>query len=130
MKLNQLLNSLKGYFNGSSIRVKRGKSADFVKLWEAWAQPVFEQLLADGTIVAYGLDSPLHHTSADSLGRMTSWYVLENMDADAKVDAAFDAAREKLSETEREGRTELYWSLVHEDSHRDDFTRLIHYRTK
>jgi hypothetical protein len=120
----------KGYFNSSSIRVKRGKSDDFVKLWETWAQPVFEQLLADGTIVSYGLDTPLHHTSADSLGQMVTWYVLENMDQDSKVDAAFEAAREKLSGTERAGRNGLYWSLVHEDSHRDDFTRLIHFRTK
>jgi hypothetical protein len=120
----------KGYFNSSSIRVKLGKGSDYVKLWESSVMPVFDQLLADGTIVAYGLDTPVHHTSEQSLGATTSWYVLENMDADAKVDAAFDAAREKLTETERKARTELYWSLVVEDSHRDDFTRLIHYRTK
>lgn len=120
----------KGYFNASSIRVKRGKSSDYVKLWEAWAKPVYDQLLADGTIVAYGLDTPVHHTSEQSLGFTLAWYILENMDADAKVDAAFDTAREKLTETERTASNELYWSLVVEDSHRDDFTRLIHFRTK
>lgn len=120
----------KGYFNGSSVRVQRGKGSEFIKLWKSRVEPVFEQLLKEETIVAYGLDEPRHHTSEDSLGQMVSWYVTESMDADVKVDAAFEASRADLSEAERTAQREEYWSLVVENSHRDDFTRLIHFRTK
>lgn len=120
----------KGYFQGNMVRVKRGKSADYTKLWEARMQPVYERLLADGTIVAYGLDTPYHHTTENSLGLMVSWYILENMDDDAKVDAAFEAARSALTESERTAQRELVWAMTVEDSHRDVFSRLIRFRSQ
>ncbi len=119
-----------GFAMGSFVRVKRGEGSDYRRAWEEWSKPVFDQLLADGTIVSYTLDSPYMHTSEESLGLMATWYVVEKMEDDQKVEAAFDAARAKLSATERDARQNRYWSMVIENSHRDDFTRLIHYQTK
>lgn len=114
-----------GYFMGSYNRVLRGKGSDHTKAWETYVKPVYEQLLADGTIVAYGLDTEYIHT--EKPGGRTSWYIIPNMEADAKVEAAFDASWEKLSETERESRRALFWEMTEEGSHRDDMTRIMHY---
>jgi hypothetical protein len=117
-----------GYFFGTMNRVKRGKGSDFNKTWEAYVKPVYEQLLAEGSIVAYGLDTEYIHT--EKPGDRMSWYIISNMEADEKVEAAFDAAWEKQSEIDREARQALFWELTEEDSHRDDMTRIIHYSHK
>lgn len=119
-----------GHFLASSVRVKRGRANDFEKSWKELTQPVFEQLLKDGTIVAYGLDTPYYHTSEESLGMMVSWYVIADMASDAKVDAAFEAAQGKRSETVRAALRDYFWGMVVEGSHRDAFTRLIHYQRR
>jgi hypothetical protein len=118
------------YSFGSSVRVKRGHGSEYRRLWKEWAKPIFDQLLADGTIVAYTVDEAYHHTDADFLGRIWVWYVVDDIANEAKVTAAFDAAREALSETERESRLNLYWGLIVEESHRDGFSRLIHFQTR
>ncbi|HUV13161.1 MAG TPA: hypothetical protein VMY18_05930 [Acidobacteriota bacterium] len=117
-----------GYFFGTMTRVKRGKGRDYNKTWEAFVKPVYEQLLADGTIVSYGLDTAFIHT--EKPGDRMSWYIISNMEADEKVEAAFDASWDKLSETEREARRALFWELTEEGSHRDEMTRIIHYAHK
>lgn len=120
----------KGYWFGSSWRVKRGRGADYRRVWETQTKPVYDQLLADGTIVTYVQSWSYLHTDEDSLGRVWIWHLVENLEDEAKVEAAFEAAREKLSEAEREARRDYFWSLIHEGSHRDDFTRVIHYGTR
>ena len=117
-----------GYFMGTMSRVKRGKGREYRKTWEAYVKPVYEQLLADGTIVAYGLDTAYIHT--EKPGDRMSWYIISNMEADEKVEAAFDAAWDTLSETDREARRALFWEMIEEGSHRDDMTRIIHYAHK
>ncbi len=120
----------RGYFQASSVRVKRGRVSDYEKAWKELTQPILDQLLKDGTIVAYGLDTPYHHTSEESLGMMVTWYVVADMAADAKVDAAFEAAQAKRTETERAALRDHFWGMSVEGSHRDFFTRLIHYQRK
>lgn len=119
-----------GYFLASSVRVNRGRMNDYEKAWKELSQPVFEQLLRDGAIVAYGLDTPYYHTSEASLGTMYSWYVIADLANDATVDAAFEAAQSKRSETERAALREYFWGMTVEGSHRDAFTRLIHYQRR
>jgi hypothetical protein len=119
-----------GYFQASSVRVKRGRMNDFEKAWKELSQPIFEHLLKDGTILAYGLDTPYYHTSEASLGMMVTWYVIADMANDAKVDAAFEAAQAKRSETERAALRDYFWGMTVEGSHRDAFTRLIHYQRR
>jgi len=117
-----------GYFFSMMYRVKPGKGRDYNKAWEAYVKPVYEQLLADGTIVAYGLDTELIHTTKP--GGRAGWYIISNMEADEKVEAAFDASWEKMSETERDARQALFRGLTEEGAHRDDMTRIIHYSHK
>lgn len=119
-----------GHAVGSGVRVKRGRMNDFQQAWESWSKPVYDQLVADGTIVSYALDTPYFHTSEESLGSVWTWYVLRDLSDQHKVDAAFSAARDKSSAAERESRRQLYWDTIHEGSHRDAMTRLIHYQSK
>lgn len=114
-----------GYWIGSSFRVERGKGAEFTRFWEANSRPIYDQLLDDGTVASYSLSSSHFHTSKDSLGRYWVWYLVESLEDEAKVDAAFDEARGKLSEAERDARRDYFWSMVIDESHRDDFTRVI-----
>lgn len=119
-----------GHAVGSGVRVKRGRMNDFQQAWESWRKPVYDQLVADGTIVSYVLDTPYFHTSEESFGSVWTWYVLRDLSDQHKVDAAFSAARDKLSPAERESRRLLYWDTIEEGSHRDAMTRLIHYQSK
>lgn len=120
----------RGYFQVTSVQVKRGMRSQFLDTWNELQKPVFEKLLQDGTIVSYGLDTLYFHTTADSLGRMFTWYVIADMADDAKVESAFDAAADGRSASQRMANRELYWSLVEEGSHRDGFSRIIHYQRR
>jgi hypothetical protein len=123
-------NLTSGHAVGNGVRVKRGRMSDFRQAWESWSKPVYDQLVADGTIVAYILDTPYFHTSEESLGSVWTWYILRDLSDQHKVDAAFDSARDKLSPVDRSSRRLLYWDTIEEGSHRDGMSRLIHYQSK
>jgi hypothetical protein len=117
-----------GYAVGSFVQVKPGKGDDYRKAWEQSAKPVFDKLVSDGVIVAYVLDSEYFHTTTP--GGMWTWFVAEDIAADQKVDAAFDAAWEDRSEAEQNAWETMFRDMTVEGSHRDGFTRIIHYQTK
>ncbi len=78
--------------------------------------------------MAYGLGTEYIHT--EKPGSRIKWYIISNMEADEKVEAAFDASWDTLSETDREARRALFWEPLEEGSHRDDMTRINHYAHK
>jgi hypothetical protein len=119
-----------GYSFGSSVRVERGHGSDYRKAWETWAKPVYDKLLADGVIVAYTLDEAYYRTDEDQLGRMWTWYVVEDVANKHIVDDAFNAMRAEGSEAERTARTNNYWEMVIDNSYRNGFSRLIYFQTK
>lgn len=123
-------NLTSGYFSSSSWRAKRGHGTAFVDAWKEWAKPVYEQLLSDGVIVSYGLDSRYHHTEEDSLGSYTAWYIVEDLAAEEKIEAAFEAAREKDSAVDRRAGQNHFWKLVVEGAHRDGITRILRYQSR
>lgn len=118
-----------GHAVGNGVRVKRNRMDEFKQSWESWAKPVYDRLLAEGTIVAYVLDSPYFHTSEASLGSTWTWYVLRDLSDEHKVEEAFSAARGKLSQAERDSRRVHYLEMIEEGSHRDAMTRLIHFQS-
>jgi hypothetical protein len=123
-------NLTSGYFSSSSWRAKRGHGSDFVDAWKDWAQPVYEQLLSDGVIVSYGLDSRYHHTEEDSLGSYSAWYIVEDLAAEEKIEAAFEAASEKESAVDRAAGQNHFMRLVVEGGHRDGMTRIHRYQSR
>jgi hypothetical protein len=121
-------NLTEGYWIGSTVQVKEGKGADFRQAWEAWVKPVYEQLLADGTIVSYSLSRQHFHT--EQPGLMTTWYAIADMAMDEKVDAAFEAAWTGAGEIEGKARQALFREMTKSGSHRDQMNRIIHLQVK
>jgi len=117
-----------GYFNVSFVQIQTGKGERYRELWEKYAKPVYEELFNNGTILAYGLDAEWVHT--DDPGYRFSWFAAPSADAVDKVNAAFDAAREKVSPEARGAIFAAFADATVPGSHRDSFERLTHYAHK
>lgn len=125
---NRPVSITKGYLLGSSWQVKTGKGSDFQKSWEARQKPVWDKLLADGVIASYSLETEHFHT--DKPGRWSIYYAIDDMAKDEAVSAAFEAAQEGVSETERTARRAFFMDIIEPGEHRDTFDRLIYFQTK
>lgn len=82
-----------GYLRVISAQVKPGHGDDFAAAFRRYVVPVYDKLLADGTIVSYQLDWEYNIENAP--GRFFSAVILPNADAMDKVRAAFNDMFEK-----------------------------------
>jgi len=117
-----------GYFVSSSVRVKSGRDDDYHSFWDNRVKPVYEKLLQEGTIVAFGLT--VEEISTGKPGGHESWYFTANAEGIDKVKAAF---RADWGEEDKEGRRARWASIkdvVEEGTHREQMTNLIHYATR
>jgi hypothetical protein len=117
-----------GYSVGSFVQLKPGKGGEYRRAFEAWVQPLYEKLLADGTINSYSLGGEYYHTSP--AGGAWTWYIVDSAEDLDKAEAALEAEWGKLGRSELEARIDQRRDLVKQGSHRDDFTRLIYYQCK
>jgi hypothetical protein len=79
------------YISVSSWKTQPGEWAAWRKLWEKYIQPIYDQLLSDGVILAYGLDRQEEHTE-DPTWRW-AWYLTADLASIDRVDAVFGEAR-------------------------------------
>ncbi len=117
-----------GYWMGSFLRVKPGQGSEYRSYWDEHTQPVFEGLLADGTIVAYGLT--VEDLITEGFGGRTSWYVVPNADALDTVQAAFGASWQAMSEEGRRARVASIVAVAKDGSFEEFMTELSHYAVK
>ncbi|UCF35443.1 MAG: hypothetical protein JSU96_11390 [Acidobacteriota bacterium] len=117
-----------GHLLGSSRKVKSGRMSDYRKAWGAWVKPVYEKLLAEGTIVGYTLETEWAHTSEP--GEVITWYLVEDLAAEEKVDAAFAAVWESLNEVERNARMTYWRDMTVAGHHRDLLDQVIYSQFK
>ena len=105
------------------VKVKPGKGAEYRKAWEKYNKPVYEKLLADGVILAYGLEVEEVRTS----GEFThfTWVDAKDLAAGDKARAAFLADREHRSQEEQEAITNLFVSLLDADASRGEVARSL-----
>jgi hypothetical protein len=82
------------------VQAKPGKGADYRAAWEKYNKPVYEKLLKDGVIAAYGLSVEELKSTNDFTH--FSWVATTNLAAADKVRVAFIADRDKRSAEERE----------------------------
>jgi len=113
-----------GYFQGHMVKLTRDKAKDFQSYWKHRMKPVYEQLLSDGAIVAYGISSEAVVTE-DPMG-IEWWYVMADADGFDKVEAAFDASWEAMDKEGRRARWVSIMDTVEEDSYRSWLTTIIH----
>ncbi len=117
-----------GYWVGTFLRVKPGQGSEYRSYWDEHNQPMLEGLLADGTIVAYGLT--VEDLITEGFGGRTSWYLVPNADALDTVQAAFRASWEAMSEEGRRARVASIVAVARDGSFEQFMSELIHFAIK
>jgi hypothetical protein len=113
-----------GYFQGHTVQLAQGKGRDFNSYWEHRMKPIYEQLLTDGTIVAYGLSSEAVVTNHPR--NIDWWYVMADADALDKVEIAFDSSWGDMDKEGRRARWVSIMDTVEEGTYRSWMTAIIH----
>lgn len=103
------------------VKVKPGKAADYRRAWEKYNKPVYDKLIADGALLAYGLAVEEVKTDGDFTHFI--WMAGADMTAFDKIGPAFAADRARRSEEERNSIAELFSSLTEPDMARSVVTR-------
>lgn len=103
------------------IKVKPGKGADYRRTWEKYNKPVFDKLVADRVVLAYGLAQEEVKTAGEFTHFV--WIATANMAEADKIGAAFAADRARRSEKERNEITEAFLDATEPDKARSVVTR-------
>lgn len=103
------------------VKVKPGKAADYRRTWEKYNKPVFDKLVADGVILAFGLATEAIKTEGDFTHFV--WMATTNMAGLDKIAAAFAADRARRTEDERNSITQAFTDATEPDMARSIVTR-------
>jgi hypothetical protein len=109
------------------VKVKPGKGSEYRRAWEKYNKPVYDKLVADGTVLAFGVSVEEVKTDGDFTHFI--WVATPNMAAADKIGPAFAADRARRSEEERDAISELFLSLTEPDKARSVVTRSRIFRT-
>lgn len=102
-------------------KVKPGKGADYRRAWETYNKPIFEKLVAEGVVLAYGLAA--EDVKTDGEFTHFVWIATATMAAADKIGPAFAADRARRTEAERGAITEAFTSVLEPDMARSIITR-------
>jgi len=103
------------------VKVKPGKGSAYRSTWEKYNKPVFDKLVADGAVLAYGLAAEDVKTDGDFTHFI--WIATANMAGGDKVAAAFTADRARRTEEERNAIADAFNSVLEPDMSRSIITR-------
>ena len=103
------------------IKVKPGKAAEYRRAWEKYNKPVFDKLIADKSLLAYGLSVEEVKTDGDFTHFV--WMAAADMSGMDKIAAAFAADRAQRSDAEQSSIAELFASVTEPDKARSIVTR-------
>jgi hypothetical protein len=109
------------------VKVKPGKGSEYRRAWEKYNKPVYDKLVADGTVLAFGVSVEEVKTDGDFTHFV--WVATPNMAAADKIGPAFAADRARRSEEERDAISDLFLSLTEPDKARSVVTRSRIFRT-
>ncbi len=113
-----------GYLYISVWKVRPGRGQTWRAIWEQYYKPMYDELLANGTILAYGVSFQYVHT-VDPRYRY-EWYIAPSADAEDKANAAFTAVFEK----EAPAIFAALSAVAIRSEHRDSFRRVLSYAHK
>jgi hypothetical protein len=111
-------------YNG--IKVKPGQGGAYRAAWEKYNKPVYDKLLADGAILAFGLG--VEDLRTEGSWTHFVWVAAKDMSAFEKTRNAFAADRARRSEEERNAIAALFNSLTDADASRSSVSRSIVFR--
>ena len=103
------------------VKVRPGKALDYRRAWEKYTKPIYDKLVADRVVLAYGLAAEEIKTDGDFTHFI--WIATANMAAADKIGPAIAADRGRRSEEERTAIAELFASLTEPDKARSIVTR-------
>ena len=103
------------------VKVKPGKGPEYRRAWEKYNKPVFDKLVADGVVLAYGMAVEDVKTDGDFTHFI--WIATANMAGGDKVGAAFNADRARRTEEERNLITDTFTGVLEPDKSRSLITR-------
>jgi hypothetical protein len=103
------------------IKVKPGMTAEYRRTWEKYNKPVFDKLIADGALLAYGLATEEVKTDGDFTHFV--WMAAADMSGMDKIAAAFAADRARRTDAEQASIAELFASVTEPDKARSVVTR-------
>ena len=103
------------------IKVKPGMTAEYRRTWEKYNKPVFDKLIADGALLAYGLATEEVKTDGDFTHFV--WMAAADMSGMDKIGAAFAADRARRTDAEQASIAELFASVTEPDKARSVVTR-------
>jgi hypothetical protein len=113
-----------GYYLGATFRVKMGSGKDFLSYYNNRIKPVYEKMLANGDIVAFGHSE--EEIVTNKPGGHSVWYVVDNGAGLDKVREAFKADWGEMDEEGRRARWTSIMDFVEEGSFREHLSRIIH----
>ena len=109
------------YVRYNFTKVKPGKGGDYRDAWEKYNKPVLDKLVADGTVLAYGLAVEEVKTTGDFTHY--TWFAVKSMDGFDKIRSAFNADREHRSKEERDAITATFLGATDPDASRSEIER-------
>lgn len=112
-----------GYLAGDQWDVKPGQIRAYTDLIKGTVVPVFEKLVTDGTVTAYGMDTEDFHTQKP--GRVTFYFTTADATGFDKASKALDEAFDKDP-----ALTTALQSTVDREGHRDFLDRLRYMNNK
>ncbi|MBI3668963.1 MAG: hypothetical protein HY237_04175 [Acidobacteria bacterium] len=117
-----------GYLWVSATQVQAGKGQEWRALWDKYSKPLFEELMANGTLLMYEVEVEQVHT--DNPGWVYIVWMTANADAMDKFFAAAAARGQKRSAEENRAIGEAFAAVTTPTAHRDYYARVNHYAQK
>jgi hypothetical protein len=105
------------------LKVKPGKGGDYRATWEKYNKPVFDRLVADGTVLAFGF--AVEEVRTDGTFTHFVWFAVKDAAGFDAIRAAFIADRARRTEEERSAISAAFSEAVDGEASRSLVTRNI-----
>ena len=116
------------YIRYNFVKVKPGRGADYRRVWEKYNKPIFDKLVADGTVLAFGLAAEDVKTDGDWTHFV--WIATPTMAAADKIAPAFAADPNRRTEKDRKEITDAFLEVTEPDKSRSMITRSRIFKVK
>ena len=117
-----------GFVLVNTTQVLPGKGQEWRELFDKYNKPVYDELVANGTISAYWVEVEQVHTNDPGLRHVV--YMVPTADGLDKVGAAFQAAGQKRGAEANQAVGRAFTDITVAGAHRDFFARIINYGQK